>query len=155
MSQNNPLILAGLPLNELHRLKEELTLANRGLLRDQKLMAARFEMVNSAIRECETPAEELLVSDHALVRWLERVEGMDLQPIRDRIRAICAGKYDPKDDHEVVVSEDDGAVVVIRGRNKDSSNRDSAAMVVTILDINGPIPEKGQLSVMKDLDPVD
>lgn len=150
MSQNNPLILAGLPLNELLRIKEELSVANRGLVRDQKMMAARFEMINAAIRQCETPAEQLMISDHAVVRWLERVEGMDLEPIRQKMRALAAGRYDPNDDHDVIVSEEEQAVIVIRGR--DRSQGGSAAMVVTVLDINGPIPEKGQLSVMKGLE---
>jgi hypothetical protein len=150
MSQNNPLILAGLPLNELYRIREELTLANRGLIRDQKMMAARFEAVNGAIRQSETTPEDLMVSDHAIVRWLERIDGVDLQSVRDRIRAMAAGRYDPNDDHDVIISQEEKAVIVIRGRNR--ADKTSQAMVVTVLDIDGPIPEKGQLSVMKGLE---
>jgi hypothetical protein len=32
----------------------------------------------------------LLVTDHAVVRWLERVVGADIERIRDEIRAACA-----------------------------------------------------------------
>ncbi len=145
---DNILNLARVPLNELHRLKDELTLANRSYMRRQKLLIPQFEAVNKAIRLAETRADALLISDHAIVRWLERIEGIDLEPYRARIRAIVEGKYDPNDDHEIVVSEEDGAVVVIRGRKK---KEDSPAMVVTILDTDGPIPSKGQMSVMRDL----
>ena len=75
MSQSNPLVLAGLPLDQLLRIKDEMSLAMRGLQRDQKMMAPKFEMINEAIRVAEVTEDQLLISDHAVVRWLERIEG--------------------------------------------------------------------------------
>lgn len=148
MSQNNPLVLARLSLHELQILRNELQITSRALLRDHKMMAARFEMINAAIRQHETTEEQLLISDHAVIRWLERIEGMDLEPIRQKIRDMAIGNFDPKDDHEVIVDEDQGAVLIIRGRRKDI-NETLPSMVVTVLDAKGPIPDKNQLSVMK------
>lgn len=33
---------------------------------------------------------EVYITDHAVVRYLERVMGFDLEPIRDKIRKACA-----------------------------------------------------------------
>jgi hypothetical protein len=30
------------------------------------------------------------VTDHAVIRWLERVQGIDPEAIREQIRAVCA-----------------------------------------------------------------
>lgn len=89
-----------------------------------------------------------------ITQWCDGLrgsKGVDLEPIRQKIHNIALGKFDPKDDHEVIVDEAQGAVVVIRGRRKDGQEH-LPAMVVTILDTTGPIPEKGQLSVMKNLE---
>jgi len=62
MSQNNILALAKLPLNELHRIRDELREVNREFIRGQKMMAPRMEAVNEAIRMAETPAEDFMVT---------------------------------------------------------------------------------------------
>lgn len=151
MSGDNILTLAGVPLNELHRIRSELRVANSAYTRSLKMISARLTQVNEAIRAAETPMDSLLVSDHAVVRWLERVEGMDLEPIRARMRQIAEGRYDPHADHEVIVSEEDKAVLIIRGRVK---LEDTPPCIATVLDVNGVIPEKGQLAVMPKDAPV-
>jgi hypothetical protein len=147
MPDTNALTLAGVPLNELERLRADLLDVNRGLIRRQKMIAPSMQMVNEAISMAKTPPDRLFISDHALVRWMERVEGFDFGPIREKIQSMTAGRYNPADDHEVVISGD--VVIIIRGRRRDLG-KDGPSMVTTVLTAqNATVPEKGQLSVLK------
>lgn len=42
------------------------------------------------------------ISDHAVLRWLERVDGVDLSEVRERIKLAC----------EIGMVDDDGAIHV-------------------------------------------
>jgi hypothetical protein len=55
------------------------------LQKRQKIIAHDLKDVQRAISALE--AQEIVVSDHAVVRWLERREGLDLEAVRARIAA--------------------------------------------------------------------
>lgn len=58
------------------------------------------------------------VSDHAVLRWLERVEGVDLEEVRNRIRAA----------YEIGMPDKDGYVHFGKGQIVAEGNR-----IVTVL----------------------
>jgi hypothetical protein len=135
---DNP--LAHLPLEELLRIQEDLRTANSGHIRGQKIIAQHLGAVNEAIRAATTVETDIVVTDHALVRYLERIEGIDLDGIRSKIRAMVHGKIDPKSDHDIVVDDDSRAVFVVR----------RGQTITTTLHADQGIPEVGQLAVMKE-----
>ncbi len=138
----NPLV--GMNLEALNKLRDDGLAYNRGLIREQKMVGAHLAKVSEAIRskEAQGNPETIIVTDHALVRWLERIEGMDLEPIRAEIRrVISAHPIDPVADQNICIDTVTKAVVVTR--------RDRTA--VTVLHQDLTIPEVGQLSVMKQL----
>ena len=142
MSESNPLL--GLSLEALTKLRTDTLEQNRSHIRAQKLLSGHITTINEAIRikEAQEKANDIIVTDHAIVRWLERVVGMDLDPIRAEIRRVInATPVDPKGDQNVCIDDQTKAVVITR--------RDRTA--VTVLHQDGPIPEPGQLSVMKQL----
>jgi hypothetical protein len=53
------------------------------LQKRQKIIADELKDVHRAISALD--AQEVMVSDHAVVRWLERREGLDLEAVRARI----------------------------------------------------------------------
>ena len=53
------------------------------LAKRQKIIAAEIKDVNRAISALD--AEAILVTDHAVVRWLERRNGLDLEGVRAQI----------------------------------------------------------------------
>lgn len=59
-------------------------------------------------------AEDLLVSDHAVVRWLERVCGADIEAVRAEIRAAytAGGGHD----HLILPPTEAGHYVDVPGR---------------------------------------
>lgn len=142
MSDVNPLL--GLSLEALTKLRDDTLLQNRAHLREQKVLSGHLVTIHEAIRikEAQEAPEEIIVTDHAIVRWLERVMDMDLEPVRAEIRRVInANPVDPKADQNVCIDTETKAVVVTR--------RDRTA--VTVLNQDGPIPEPGQLSIMKQL----
>jgi sugar-specific transcriptional regulator TrmB len=134
---DNP--LAHLPLEELERIREDLRTASSGHIRGQKIIAQHLGAVNEAIRAAKASETDIVVTDHALVRFLERIEGVDIEAIRSKIRTMVHGKIDPKSDHDIVVDEDSRAVFVVR----------RGQTITTTLHADQSIPEVGQLSVMK------
>jgi hypothetical protein len=137
----NPLL--GQSLEALLKIKKDILGQNQAHIRAQKMISGHLTTLNEAIRikEASEKVDDIIVTDHAIVRWLERVEGVDLDRVRAEIRRIINSGYsDPKSDQNVFIDEQTVAVVVTR--------RDRTA--VTVLDKNGPIPDKGELSMIRD-----
>lgn len=55
------------------------------LAKRQKVIAAEIKEVSRAISALDSSA--ILVTDHAVVRWLERCNGLDLEGVRAQIAA--------------------------------------------------------------------
>lgn len=45
----------------------------------------KLKRVDESIQKIRLSQEEIIISDHALIRYLERVEGMDIESIRQKI----------------------------------------------------------------------
>jgi hypothetical protein len=57
------------------------------LQRRQKLISDEIKDVHRAISALD--AADIMVSDHAVVRWLERQKGLDLEAVRAEIAAVA------------------------------------------------------------------
>ena len=62
-------------------LKQAFTCAQR----EFSLKSKEVETLELKINELQSATDEPIVSEHAVLRWLERVEGMDINAIRARI----------------------------------------------------------------------
>lgn len=51
---------------------------------------SRLKAKRQTILNARTAPEERQVTDHAIVRYLERVEGVDIEALKDRVRAFVA-----------------------------------------------------------------
>lgn len=72
-----------------------------------------------AVMRARPAPTDVRVTDHALVRWLERVHGMDMEFFRDQIRAIAGpaaavGASGWKRDGFIYVISPGGAVVTVK-----------------------------------------
>lgn len=107
VSMVNPFV--GLSYDELMALRTDLR-REMGAIR---LQAARLDamigLVNSAIVAAEPPA--LLVSDHAVLRYLERTQGLDVHAMREEIRKK-AEAAEPGDSGARIVDLGDCKVVI-------------------------------------------
>jgi hypothetical protein len=133
-------------LDALLQLQEDTREQGRAHQRAHKMVGSYLTIINEAVRAkqaAELNPEGVIVTDHAIVRWLERVEGMNLEPVRAEIRRVInQGEYDPQADHNVMIDDKTNAVVITR--------RDRTA--ITVLNkLEDRIPEPGQLAVMKFL----
>lgn len=141
--------MLGLSPEDMRQMQRELRSALSSMSSETKSMQHRLTMVNEAIRQAEAPIDMLHVSDHALLRYLERVVKIDLEPHRAKLREIAAGRYDPTDEHEVVTDKESGAVLIIRGMG---GGRLFPAIVTVLDSAVHAVPEKGQLTAWRDDD---
>jgi hypothetical protein len=75
--------------------------------------------------DCPAMNRPMHVTDHALIRWLERVEGLDVEALRQRIAARAARCHAAATQMSVnpdYVVKGDGIRLVVRG-----------AVIVTVL----------------------
>lgn len=73
---------------ELHKLIEESDRLQAELMEiktEKQSIVDRLKHVESKIEELKNSHMELVVSDHAIVRYLERVENLDIEAIKKKI----------------------------------------------------------------------
>lgn len=126
----------GLSEFDLLRLRTDLRDASQGHVRSQKLISHQLEDVNEALRKTQTKAAAIQVTDHAVLRYMERILGQDVEGVRKAIAEMLAGQIDPRCDHDVITDEPSRAVFVVR--------RDGVVTTTLHAD-QGVIPQKGQL----------
>lgn len=130
--------LRGIPLEELERMYADTLDQGRGHQRQAKLVQARASLLKEAVRAAKTQRSQIVISDHAIVRYLERVEGMDIGAIRDKLQGMLVGRVDPKEVHDVITDEDSRTVLIVKN-----------GVVTTVMHADrGVIPERGQLRVL-------
>lgn len=76
---------AGRSREELVALRRDLLNVRKGHLREGDRLMAEVRRIDVERREAER--ENVAVSDHAVIRWLERVRGVDTRAVRDEIIA--------------------------------------------------------------------
>ena len=107
---------ADLPMERLKALRADLENMRTSHLREGQRLLDQLQRVKRAMETA--PREPMIVSDHALVRWLERVEGYDVEALRakmsDAVRAA-----DPVGDayaiqtHGIQLCVDAGRIVTV------------------------------------------
>jgi hypothetical protein len=55
------------------------------------------------------------VSDHAVLRWLQRVEGVDIKAVRAKIREHAKAKTNPELDDQIIDAGDGISIAVSQG----------------------------------------
>ena len=83
----SPHELKGLQV-QLDKAKAELTLTQtemEGLKQKERYAQATIRTLSDRIKIAELESAEPIVSEHALIRWLQRVEGVNLDKIRNEI----------------------------------------------------------------------
>jgi hypothetical protein len=124
--------------DELLRERANLKIVYASLLSKQKKMQQDLTSVAEAIATVSSEESDVIITDHAIIRWLERVEGVDLEPIRQTMRMMVAGRVSPHTENDIVVGEK-GVIVTRRG-----------LAVVTALSLDQLRPEQGQFKVLKN-----
>ena len=130
----------GMSAQELRRMQQDLRNANSGLQGQQKRVRQHLASISEALKGAEVEEDDIIITDHALVRWLERDEGVDFEPLRAKLREMVRGKVNPTMEHAVVVTEE--GTLVVR----------SPCTVVTALSPEQVPPREGQMTANEDAD---
>lgn len=83
---------------ELKPLRRDLLATRESHLREAQRLLAESHRIGRVLGQADR--RNLCVSDHAVVRWLERVEGMDIEAVRERMKQVV--NYAPVGDEALV-----------------------------------------------------
>lgn len=141
--------MANLSVDDLEVMLRDVKAATSAASSLHKRMGPRIRQLRRAIevaKERDTTTQ-MRITDHAVVRWLSRVRGMDIDAIRDEIRGHLEGKFDKGENHDVIVIPEENCAVIVRGGKH--------CTAVTVLSMDHELPTKGQLKRLPSSDDID
>lgn len=130
--EHNP--FASLDLDVLRGLKKDMLDGMRSHQRAAKMINNHVAMIDSMIKAKAGSVPPERISEHAVLRWLERTRDLDVEAVKAEIKAIIDGKVTGVGVEHVTAPSGEMMVCIVDGT------------VTTVLDTKWELPEPGQLA---------